>query len=166
MRQGNLLRIGVIPVFTMLGVLARGQYLERQIIAASGTYTESDNLELEYTVGDLVVNTSLTAAAPFTQGFQQTLPDIPTAVAAPVPGEPTASPNPTTDAVRITWGSSAQCSATVDLYDAFGHQLRHQRVNMALAYTCDLTPFAVGAYFVRGTPDFGPVINVQVQKAR
>lgn len=166
MRASDSHRYGLLALTIALGFGTRAQYTERQIIAASGAYAEAGNLKIEYTVGDLVVNTTLAAAAPFTQGFQQTHTDIPTAVPALESSEPAAYPNPTADVARIEWGSGKNGMAMVDLYDALGQRLRRQRVNLAAAYTCDLSPYAVGHYFIRCAPDDGPVMTLPVQKAR
>jgi hypothetical protein len=167
MRPSERWRYGSLILLLLLAITGRAQYLERQVIAATGTYAAVGNLKLEYTLGDLVVNTTLASAAPFTQGFHQAprLDDT-QMMPAPAAGSPTAWPNPTADAVRIEWGSTAKGMATVDLYDALGQRLRSDRANLSLAYACDLTPFAVGAYFIRCAPEVGKVMTILVQKAR
>src|SRR6188768_1810006 len=96
MRTSDPLRRATLSLFAVLGIGAHAQTLERQVIASTGTFADAGSLKLEYTLGDLVVNTTLLTNAPFTQGFHQAprLDDT-QVMPAPVAGTPTAFPNPT-----------------------------------------------------------------------
>lgn len=169
MRPSDLLRTGLLTTLAAAASSAPAQdpVLDRQVVASTGDEAIGTGIALEFTLGDLVVYTDLgTQGAPFTQGFHQ-LTDDPTGTAEmATTNDRTAYPNPTANRVRIEWGSTAKGMGTVILYDALGKRLHTERVNLSLAYACDLSPFAVGAYLVRCMPDNGQVISMPVQKAR
>jgi hypothetical protein len=66
------MKIKITILFSLLSVVVLGQSLERQVIGNAGGHFQNANAQLEWTIGEPVVETITGSSAILTQGFHQT----------------------------------------------------------------------------------------------
>ncbi len=68
----------VLLIITILSILSKsgyGQIIERQLISTTGNLSNSANLQVSATSGEIVVSTESSGTIILTQGFQQPVPE-------------------------------------------------------------------------------------------
>ena len=138
--------------------------LERSLLAANGRSAQAGNVQLDYSLGDLVVSTATAPGSILTQGFHQTTYDFSTSVGEATSNDLTVFPNPTRDHVTILWTGAVASAAMVELQDLLGQVLWTGRRALGAPFDLDLSGHAPGAYFIRVNPVGGVPTVVRVQK--
>ena len=132
------------------------QSVERRVIASGGTSVSSP-LHVDYTVGEIAVQTAIVSnTIILTQGFQQ-----PPYVV--IPGNNSFPylviyPNPTTGTAIARFVLTRPGKMTVSIYDAIGQLMAKEGVDYTggeMQYIIKSAGFKQGAYFIRFTMDDG-----------
>ena len=131
--------IFILAIF--LGVQLQAQSIERQVIGAAGTTLVGNELLLDYTLGEIAINTIHTEDVILTQGFHQ----LPYAVITIDPDPPTVFslyPNPTSGLVIIEGEGIQQ----TELYSISGQKVFQTQENRF-----DISHLSSGVYLVKIT---------------
>ncbi len=130
-------------------MVLNAQSLERKVVASGGTFATSANLQLDYTIGDLVVATGSAGTVIVTQGFQQgntgsvgvTPPKVKTDLAV--------FPNPTQNEVFLKGSIEGVNNATLEIWDILGKKLGTVEViikDEQIDQKVDMSGFTAGQY--------------------
>ncbi len=135
----------------LLPLALAGQSLDRQVTASSGDYATAGNLQLSWTVGEVMVTTESSSNLVITQGFQQ--PDgMAVGIQSPVNDLAVSLfPNPTEGMLTLKLSSATNREVQLQWFDMLGQGLGKVQiatVNGNYTRTFDLRPFAAGTYFL------------------
>lgn len=144
---------------------ANAQILERHLVASTGSAASSASFLIDFSVGDLVVNTAITSSFVLTQGYQQNQ-DFSTSIEIIGQGaiDLIAFPNPTRDAVTLQWSIAPDAPYAVSVFNMVGELVRSERALSTAAHSLDLTELAAGMYSVHVLVDGLAPILLRVQK--
>jgi hypothetical protein len=128
-----------------------GQSIVRKVIATAGTSVKVGNIQVDYTVGEPVINTLSAGSFVLTQGFQQGDPVISATHGLPENVSLKISPNPTSGEVLVELaGPEIDCYAGI--FTIFGQpvsDLEHQFIGAGKQQTrFNLSRMPSGAYHV------------------
>ncbi len=128
-------------IVLFLGISVTAQHIERKVIGAAGTTLVGNGILLDYTLGEIAINTIHTEDVILTQGFHQ----LPYAVITIDPDPPTVFslyPNPTSGLVIIE-GEDIQ---KTELYSISGQKVFQTQENRF-----DISHLSSGVYLVKIT---------------
>ncbi|MCA6362463.1 MAG: T9SS type A sorting domain-containing protein [Bacteroidetes bacterium] len=134
----------------LLGLWARGQSVEQNVLSSSGDFFSNSQGMIEWTLGEPMSETYGNATNFLTQGFHQTMLD-PNSVPEQVIGNLSLFPNPSSDQVTLQFDAESSGVYTVEIYNALGQQLSSRQLNiMPGGYRHEITvrDFTDGIYFV------------------
>lgn len=143
----------ILYILLFTGLLSGGlnaQYIERSVIGSTGASVQAGDLQLEYTVGEAVVNTLSTSTIMLTQGFHQGnlqttgLNGLPKAVSYQL------FPNPVTTELWLSM-EGPDLDFWAILYNATGQPLGARQAVKASGYwkgSFDLSRQSPGVYFL------------------
>lgn len=135
------------------------QSLDRYVVGAAGNYSTASWGSISATVGEGVINTSITPSAILTQGFQQpTRSNVAVYQVAASNASVKVYPVPATDVVNVQIISDNPAARlSVRLYDLLGQQLvlpsQESATGIATNRTFDISSIASGQYFIMVTDE-------------
>lgn len=141
--------IKVSALFSFLFVLG-GTIQAQEVIASAGTEVESSGGSMSYTIGEMVVASTITDDGALTQGYQQGF-LTPTAIdEIPAELELSLYPNPAADYIIIE-SKSLSDFEQITMYDMSGRLIWSQNGNSSVdnKITVDFTGHAAGNYIIR-----------------
>lgn len=144
----SLIRLALVSLAITGSTMANAQTLERQLVASTGGSASAGSIQLDFSVGDLVVNTTTTTDLMLTQGFHQTYDFSTSVVASEVATfNIVAFPNPTRDqiTIRVDGGTEA---ITYTLMDGLGRTILTAQTGTWNGTVLDLSDMAAGSYFL------------------
>ena len=143
-------RLWFIALFLTIFAVARGQTVAPAAIVAGGGYDRSGNAIIEWTLGELLVETRVMPQFIVTEGVHQ--PQSKTAkVGTPQPLDPTIAvfPNPTPGLLNVRFSSIPQKDYLIEIVDAQGKVLQRIRHTApALLSEIDLSGLPPALYFL------------------
>ena len=161
--------------FTLYGVglssAALAQQMSPSVIAAAGGSTRTQTMDLEWTLGESVVETGQTASQIFTQGFHQPMLQVTeqtSRVAGSEPGRFTIAPNPVTAFLTVTATQVREEALQLKLTDMAGRQFSLPDLRASEASVqVDMTAYPAGTYLLRiGTRNGAPLTTFKVLKVQ
>ncbi|HNX90128.1 MAG TPA: T9SS type A sorting domain-containing protein [Paludibacteraceae bacterium] len=143
-------------LLTMLSASLIAQSMERWVVSgAGGIYLDnSNNFEMDYTIGEPIITTASGASIILTQGFQQPF-FIMTSLPETIDNSAEWSfyPNPVAEHLFIVNDKPGQGTYVIQLFDMMGQLLvessRKSAGNTSLTLMLDFDGYATGNYFVR-----------------
>jgi hypothetical protein len=132
------------------------QSLERYVISsAGGSYFDGMSFQMDYTTGELVVNTLSNGSNIMTQGFQQPFVNTVVVVAEntsdPIIAE--LFPNPVYDQLNILISNAKEENYQVMLYDILGQLIMEEQANADFdgktRIYFNTSGLATGSYYIR-----------------
>lgn len=169
LKKPNMKNITVILI-ALLPVALFAQSLERQVIASSGSYSETANLQVSSTIGETVIATGTSASVILTQGFQQPASDNTVGIEEPEFGfSMQAYPNPTANMVILDFNADKELELQISLIDVMGKQYPVAKSNITVLgnsrQQIDLSAYAAGNYFIRIDDEKGQFSKtIKIQK--
>jgi hypothetical protein len=129
-----IMLIFLIIIIILMNNVMNGQTIERQLISFTGNISESANMKLSATSGEIAVNTVVSARIILTQGFQQANPEdfVGTIEAGNINLEYILYPNPTTSSVILNLQSEKQTELLISVFDLLANRVISDR---ALSFT-------------------------------
>ena len=112
----------LIFILSILSKSGYGQIIERQLISTTGNLSNSANLQVSATSGEIVVSTQSSGTIVLTQGFQQpSLEDfVGTINIDDIKSDISISPNPTISTINIIIKSPNQVDLKLEILDLSG----------------------------------------------
>ncbi|MEX0811858.1 MAG: T9SS type A sorting domain-containing protein [Chitinophagales bacterium] len=159
-----------VILIALLPVALFAQSLERQVIASSGSYSETANLQVSSTIGETVIATGTSASVILTQGFQQPASDNTVGIEEPEFGfSMQAYPNPTANMVILDFNADKELELQISLIDVMGKQYPVAKSNITVLgnsrQQIDLSAYAAGNYFIRIDDEKGQFSKtIKIQK--
>ena len=166
MKRKILLFLLLLPCF----FLARGQVqLTPTVISSAGGYTETTNISLAWTMGELAVSTLSTTDMILTQGFQQPfLLDINAIDDPEFNWSVNAYPNPVSEILNLRFNIDKTMDLQLELYDITGKKLVIKILPSIMPggrETLDFSGFRDGIYILKITSEKQKVRKIyKIQK--
>lgn len=151
MKRKILLMLILIPGFS----LTWGQVqLTPTVLSSAGGYTETSDISLAWTLGELAVSTLSNTGMILTQGFQQPfLLDIGDAIDNPeFNWSVNAYPNPVSDILNLRFNLDKTMDLQLELYDITGKKLTIKKLPSIMPggrETLDFSGFREGIYILK-----------------
>jgi hypothetical protein len=152
----KIMKLNIIVLFLLFwSNYLIAQSLTPIVIASAGSFSESVNLQLSSTIGELAVNTLTSAGLVLTQGFQQPL-FIGTGVSneKELDWEVKTYPNPVYDHLNIAIRLTKPMDLNLEVYDLTGKKLWIEELrNISVNYdhTLNLIHLKNGIYLLKVT---------------
>jgi type IX secretion system substrate protein len=127
------------------------QSVSPEVTASAGDHFSGTNVQLSWTIGEIMVETYVNDMNQLTQGFHQAN-LIVSAVEDQIEWvQINVFPNPTSNILNIEW-SENEASHTMSLYDASGKLLMSQKKSYQfMPDSLDLSAYPAGSYLLRFT---------------
>lgn len=139
------------------GSVVISQTIQNSVIASTGASTSSGNVKMDYTLGEVVVETFSAGGNTLTQGFHQTNLTLVAIENPELFTEISIYPNPAQELVNIDIPKNYG-QMDISLYDASGKLLTN-RTNAIGSFTFDVSTLATGMYYLQ-------VVNPQNNKVK
>lgn len=126
--------------------------LERQVIGSTGQSATSASLQVDYTVGETVVNTATSSTVILTQGFHQPTDALVYVESPEWDLNWQAYPNPTQGTVMLEAFSAQPLDIQLTIYNTKGQMVsavEHFTLDQQWQHTIDFSGLASGTYFIR-----------------
>ena len=149
-----------IPLFS--------QSISREVVATSGDHFAGPGAELEWTLGEVAIETYAMGSTQLTQGFHQTYLIISELPSSDFTNELKIFPNPTTAKITLQWSNLLQTPVQVVLCDVHGKTLQEQNFRSGIsAGSLSLDAYTSGIYFLRVNHSQTHSVNTyKIQKIR
>lgn len=140
-----------------------GQSLAPEVIASAGEHFDNGNAQLEWTLGEVTIETYSQSNDQLTQGFHQTRLLITSLNEHALMGDISVFPNPTTGQLNIVFPASNK-DFSIHVFDASGRLLITKQISNANAII-NLSNYANGTYFLHvNTTDAGAMKAFKILK--
>lgn len=134
-----------------IGLTAQSTLFNHNVISASGKSLKSDSYELNFTLGEFLIETFNSSDGILSQGFHQNIISISTSTSPSLNliDILAISPNPTKGNLNLSSRSQKLVAIEVRLYDVTGRQLfkEHHRLGQEKV-ELDLSKLSRGPYFL------------------
>ena len=159
-----------IVLFSSIFILQSlsAQTISRNVVASAGDHFISLNSQLEWTLGEVSIETFTSSASQLTQGFHQTNLIISTVqVGREIPGIEI-FPNPVTSVVNIRNLGEQSKTLEVSLYNVEGKLLQTKSLAGGMeVHTLSMNEYAAGIFFLRvKSSDQVELKNYKIYKIR
>jgi len=149
--------------FMLISTAALSQDVSLSVISAQGNFDVSENISLEWTVGESIIETVNTGKSIITQGFHQTfndrvlnVDDVTGAFAI------TIYPNPVSAYLFVHFESIEDIPYLIRLFDIHGRILNEfEIVDPVNLHQIDISHLSSGVYLVRIYDAENPIISSQ-----
>lgn len=158
----------IITALAFAPLVLFGQTAERQVIASTGDYASTSNLQVSYTVGEAVIATGTSSSIIITQGFQQ-----PTASSVGIEEmeqglSVNVYPNPVADILTLEINAANDLTVNATVYNLQGQKtgvsFSNLKVNGTLKTTLDVSVLSIGQYLISFTNENSTLGTVRIQK--
>ncbi|OPZ98349.1 MAG: hypothetical protein BWY70_01247 [Bacteroidetes bacterium ADurb.Bin408] len=129
------------------GTVVIGQTIQNSVIASTGASTSSGNVKMDYTLGEVVIETFSAGGQTITQGFHQTNLTLVAIENTEMFSEISIYPNPADNLVNIDIPQNYG-QMDISIYDASGKLIRN-KPNAAGHLTFDVSTLASGIYYLQ-----------------
>jgi len=167
------MKVALVATIVLLGLSVRGQSVERSVIGTTGgTYFDGVNFEMDYTFGEVAVNTLSNANNYLTQGFQQPFVDPGATINEPGSNGISFSyyPNPTSSNLSVEISNAPDQEIRLALFDVLGQKVTSTAgiagFSGKVTMTVDMNNCAPGNYFLRITGEENFVKNIKIVKIK
>lgn len=142
----------LLLLVTLVTLGVKAQSLEPELISPAGGTIQLDEIRMDWTLGDLAVETLTTPGGLLTEGFLQPQLKVErvTSVAVVSGYQVTLSPNPTLRSIFLEAESEQQEDLRIELVDPSGRPLGNWRWAAPFdRYEVDMSALPTATYFVR-----------------
>jgi len=144
----------IIVSALLLSVSGAAQSIQREAVSSVGGFSDRTDIQISWTVGEVVVVTAFSTDLNMTQGFQQPDDELLVSIAEPASVIAlNAWPNPTQGLLTIQIENARELELELIVYDLMGRMVvqpaRLQTSSQLLIYNVDLSQVAPGYYFVK-----------------
>lgn len=154
-------RILLFVFVCLLNGYAFGQSVSSYVIAAAGEHSETSDISVSWTLGEIAVETLESSSIILTQGFQQGYYEI-TSVDGPVMSnlDLKVYPNPATDHIYISLKSDEVKSALIEIYNIDGKLVLNEKWEYIDGpYKIDINGFGSSQYILRISDSSGKLLQ-------
>ena len=154
-----VLRILFIVICTILFTSMTGQSLEPSVISSSGDYTESKDISIAWTLGEIGIHTIRTDDGMLTEGFHQPIlvvqavdadERIPSDIHSPLELEIAVMPNPVKSILTVNIQSDEDELVLATLLDVTGKSITSLVIDPVISSAqIDVRNLPVGLYLLR-----------------
>ena len=141
--------------------LAKAQTLSPAVIPVAGTSGSTGTIQLDWTLGDVAVQTLRTNSGIMTEGFHQPIlwvTELPQTLAQQI--QMSLAPNPVRSTLRITIGTEGQGNLHLVLTDVSGKPLQQMETPFAIgSRQLDLSGYPAGMYFLSVREENGSLLK-------
>lgn len=148
------MKMALFSISIGISLNAAAQQNFRSVISAAGGADKSDNIELEWTLGEVATETLTDINSLYTQGFHQ-----PVLSAEKIKSKPqlisalkniSIFPNPASGIINIQFGFTSDEKLFVILYDLYGQELlRKENPAGSTLLQLNLSKYAHGTYLLK-----------------
>lgn len=139
--------VGLFLIFFSLSMQAQVS-LQNDVVSSGGASSSSTNLQIDYTVGEPVIETVSSTNLTLTQGFHQPGLTITSIDEPEVLGDISVYPNPTDEFINIDIPVYYTGNFSVTLADASGRIIVQQEYSSGIS-TIEMQNIATGTYFLQ-----------------
>lgn len=139
--------IFVLQLLLFLSIYSFGQTLQNSVVGSTGASASAGTVKMDYTIGEIVVETFTAGGHTLTQGFHQTALHLVAIENADYFPEISMYPNPTSDLVNIDIPANYD-KLDISLYDVTGKLIRIFS-NAQGKVTIDAAVLATGTYYLQ-----------------
>lgn len=130
--------------FSLFALSASAQSIERQVIGSTGgNFTGS--IQLDWTVGEVVINTATAGSVILTQGFQQPPAAVNSIKSLQKISDVIVSPNPTDGFIKVEWKTTV-FTGNLTIYDATGRVVWNSHQQAIKSTPIDISKLSPGIY--------------------
>lgn len=168
LEKQNIMKKLLITALAFGPMTIFGQSAERQVIASTGGFSSTSNLQVSYTVGQTVTATGISSSLIVTQGFQQPnassvgVEELESGLSVNV------YPNPVSDNLVVEINATNALTINATVYDMQGRQtgiaVSNLKVNGTLKQTLDVSALSAGQYLISFTDGRATLGTVRIQK--
>ena len=133
-------------------ILSAQTKIERQVIASAGGSGFSQNVHLDWTLGESFVAQHITSDARLTEGFQQAFLIIETVLTPDIKSDffdIQIKPNPTSSHISVIFNPDFQGNLDYEIFDLSGKSMGKHVVNPNDNYEIDMRNFSEGMYLLK-----------------
>lgn len=139
----TVLSIALLPVAVM------AQSVEQNVIASAGEHFENGNVQLDWTLGEVMIDTYDNGTNILTQGFHQTELTVTAIEETLADISMNLYPNPTSEYLNIDLGNNDK-DINLQLFDMTGKLIHQARINAYQnRYVLPMNAVATGKYLVQ-----------------
>jgi hypothetical protein len=156
-------------IITALPLVLAAQTAERQVIGSAGDFANTASFKVSSTVGETITATGTSPSIILNQGFQS--PTFPSTLGiedVEMGFTMNAFPNPTRDAITLSFSTENELQLSIGLFDVQGKQVlpnEQLNVNGKMQHSIQMLGLATGNYFIRLTDRDGKLSRrIQIQK--
>jgi len=136
-----------IPVLSLMASTVLCQTIQNSVIGSTGGSSSAGTVKMDYTLGEIVIETFTAGGQTLTQGFHQTALHLVAIENADYFPEISIYPNPSSDLVNIDIPANYN-SLDISLYDVTGKLIRIFS-NASGKVTLDAAVLATGTYYLQ-----------------
>ena len=146
------LLIITLIAFAEITISAQGIQLSPSVIASAGSYNESGNIKLSWTLGEIAVTTLQQGELILSQGFQQSYQNNVGFNLEPIKWQILAYPNPVGDLLKIQFDLQNSTDFIIEIQDIAGKLLSLKEYKHILpgdVISIKMDSYTYGVYFFR-----------------
>lgn len=159
----------ILPLFLGLAMCSWGfsQSISPEVTASAGDHFTGTNVQLSWTIGELMVETYDNDQIQLTQGFHQPNLIITAIEDLEIHFQVRVFPNPTAEFINLEW-TEAIDGYVLLLIDTNGKQLLQQKVtNQGRTEVIPFTDYSTGSYFLQlSTPEGKTIKTFKILKIK
>lgn len=137
----------VLQLLLFLSIYTFGQTIQNSVVGSTGASASAGTIKMDYTLGEVVIETFSAGGQTLTQGFHQTALHLVAIENTDYFPEISIYPNPTSDLVNIDIPANYN-SLDISLYDVTGKLIRIFS-NASGKVTLDAAVLATGTYYLQ-----------------
>jgi len=135
----------LLLILLCLPFIGFGQFLTPSLVSSSGNTLTSGNVIIDYSIGEIVINTYNSSGNILTQGFHQEILQVSTEITnIDIPTK--VYPNPTTSTLKVELDKSVNAELLV--YDLNGKIVIKEKLNNEQNKELDFSSFRQGSYLL------------------
>lgn len=147
---------------------AKAQLNAPELVSSGGSIFSSDNISLEWSLGEVAVTSIMENEIQITQGFHQTYPELTSTFVLPNKSIIVdLFPNPSSGNINLNLSTDHNTPIFIHLFSSIGQNLQYVEVDAFEGenkFMLDISEYPVGIYWLRISTDktgFADVIKVQ-----
>lgn len=152
--------------FSIISINAFSQSISPELITTSGDNFKNSNVELDWSIGEIMIETYSNTENSLTQGFHQSKYDVTTSVdeISGIDFKIKIFPNPTSDLINLQIIGNINQNLTYELIDLQGKVLIKNSVNKTKKQI-NMSRFSQNMYLLKITTENGKQVSIfKIQK--
>lgn len=120
----------------------------QSVITVAGDYVEDDDLSVSWTLGEVVTEALNQDNITLSQGQQQFTVSLISGIGQKYDFAVTAYPNPTKNALSVTFSNDEKNNLILNLYNSLGVEIHQQGLTSDQKNTIPMTDYPAGVYII------------------